>query len=434
MLDIIFLVVLLIGVAIATYVFSDSILEGFLDKDSKGSPSFVCSEVSACNSQMKLVSDLADARSSSRSSVDQAIQEAQMEDQETCLANFYTLGCRFAGYLGPFAQGYFAPEAATSALKMGCRTFVFEIDYFNELCDTYPRLVVRNSAKISQSVPDKDRDCNNRAHSNIFDTCTALAQTAFSGTITDPLIIVLYVMRDPPDNGKQDYDTVRRTYYTQIAQGLAPLLPFAATTTMDGNFYRQMNESMLLKTDIRNFQKKVLFFSNASTEVFRKAPSPIPTDQDLDYIVNLRLTYTQTKFGVTLSTSPNSNGSKFGILDSVDDYTTIPPETIASTATTISNGTWAICLTPSPNTIVPEGTMKLLQQKFGIHCIPIQIWSTDYDYMFTKDYFKIYSYQPKPPPLRVPMEKIIIAGKPNKATDANNGSLIPSKIHNAEVK
>jgi len=431
MLDIVFLLLLLIGVAIVTYVYSDSIIEGFFDEAKQGTSKFVCANVGACNSQMKLVSNLADARNSSRSNVEQAIQEAGMEDQETCLVNFYTLGCRFAGYLGPFAQGYFAPEAATSALRMGCRTFVFEIDYFNELCGMYPRLVVRNSANISQSVLDKNTDCNSITNSNILDTCTALAQTAFSGTQTDPLIIVLYVLRDPPDDGKRDYDTVRRTYYTQIAQGLAPLLPYAVTTTMDGNFYRQMNESALLKTDIRNFKKKVLFFSNASTEIFRKAPSPIPTDQDLDYIVNLRLTYTQTQLGVTLSTNPNSNGSKFGVLDSTEAYTTIPPDQIVSTSKTISNGTWTICLSPSPSTIVPQDTTDLLQKKLGIHCIPIQIWSPEYDYMFTKDYYKIYSYRPKPPPLRVPMDKIVIAGKANKAADANGGSLIPSKIAGA---
>jgi len=428
MLDVLFLVLLLVGVAIATYIFSDSIIEGFFDNTAK----FNCAQDSTCKSQMAIVSNLADARGGSRSNVEQAIQEARMEDQETCLANFYTLGCRFTGYLGPFAQGYFDPESATkSALKMGCRTFVFEIDYFNELCDTYPRLVVRNSAKISQSVLNKTTDCNSVTNSNILDTCTALAQNAFSGTQTDPVIIVLYVLRDPPDDGKQDYDTVRRTYYTQIALSLAPLLPNAVTSTSDGNFYRQMNESKLLKTDIRHFQRKFLFFSNASTEVFRTAPTPVASNLDLDYIVNLRLTYTQTQLGVTLSTSPNSNGSKFGILDSVEAYTVIPPEQIASTATTISNGTWAICLTPTPNTIVPQNTMDLLQQKFGIHCIPIQIWTPDYDYMFTQNYFKIYSYQPKPPPLRVPMDSVIIAGSPNKASDANNGSLIPSKIHGA---
>jgi len=429
MLDIVFLVLLLIGVAITTYVFSDSILEGFADNNTA---KFNCGKDGSCNSQMKLVQNYADARGGSRSSVDQAIEEDGMEDQETCLVNFYTLGCRFAGYLGPFAQGYFAHEAATSALKMGCRTFVFEIDYFNELCDTYPRLVVRNSAKISQSVINKATDCNSITNSNIFDTCTALAQTAFSGSITDPLIIVLYVLRDPPDNGKKDYDAVRRTYYTQIAQGLAPLLPFAVTTTIDGNFYRQMNESVLLKTDIRNFKKKVLFFSNASTEVFRKAPTPVPTDQDLDYIVNLRLTYTQTPLGVTLSTSPNSNGSIFGRLDSTEAYKEVPPDQIKSTADTISTGTWTICLSPEPNEIVPQETTELLQKKFGIHCIPIQIWAPEYDYMFTKDYYKIYSYRPKPPPLRVPMNKVIIAGNPNKAADANGGELIPSKVAGAK--
>ena len=389
-----------------------------------------CKGDSSCQAQATAVSDLADTRANAGTCV-QAIEDFKMADDETCLANFYTLSCRFAGYVGPFQNGYFAPESAVqSALRMGCRTFVYEIDYFGELCDYYPRLVVRNASAISKSVNNKETDCNNDQISNLLDTSTAIAQNAFKKS-DDPIIIVLYVLRVPPQtNGMSAEAYTKRLlqYYSRIAKSLAPLLPYDVSTTIDGNYYRQMNESKLLKNNIEHYQRKVLFFSNAQTEIFRSVTTPVPTNLDLDYIVNLRLTSNQTTFGVTAKTNPNSNSAKFGILDSVEDYMAIPDANIVSTEKTITNGTWTLCLTKDPSAIVPQGTADVLQKKFGIHSIPIQIWSPGYDYMFTEKFFKKYSYVPKPPPLRVPMPGIVIPAPAAIQTDSNHGILKPPTV------
>ena len=370
---------------------------------------------------MALVSGLADERYQGRANYQDAIDNSDMSPDEYCLANFYTLGCRFAGYLGPFQQGYFSPEAAVrAALKMGCRTFVYEIGCYK---GNYPRLVVRNTSRIRQFVDSHDTDVNSDTNSNILQASAAIAQNAFN-TLNDPIIIVLYILDLPPEVAGKDYNKALIKYYSQIAQNLAPLLTYSVARS-PGNYFRQQNESQLLKNSIDTYNKKVLFFSNASTELFRTANPPIDTSKDLDYIVNLRLTATQTPLGVTLTTNPNSNGSKFGLLDTVNSYTTIPANMTASTEKTIQNGTWVICLTSDPGEIVPQTTTNTLQQQFGIHCIPIQIWSREYDYMFTEKYFKRHSYVPKPQPLRVPMSAITLPGKAAKQADAKGGVLTP---------
>ena len=67
--------------------------------------------------QLALVSGLADERYQGRANYQDAIDNSDMSPDEYCLANFYTIGCRFAGYLGPFQQGYFSPEAAVRAAR-----------------------------------------------------------------------------------------------------------------------------------------------------------------------------------------------------------------------------------------------------------------------------------------------------------------------------
>ena len=67
----------------------------------------------------------------------------------TCLNNFYALGCRYTGYIGPIEDGYFDPVASVQmAVNAGCRVFVLDIDYIDKQCETgnyIPRIVVRDA-------------------------------------------------------------------------------------------------------------------------------------------------------------------------------------------------------------------------------------------------------------------------------------------------
>ena len=49
------------------------------------------------------------------------------------LINFYALGCRYSGYIGPMENGYFNSDIAIQhSVNLGCRVFVLDIDYYEE--------------------------------------------------------------------------------------------------------------------------------------------------------------------------------------------------------------------------------------------------------------------------------------------------------------
>lgn len=110
----------------------------------------------------------------------------------------------------------------------------------------------------------------------------------------------------------------------------------------------------------------------------------------------------------------------------------IPDENISDVQTK-TNSTWTICMSNDPSAIVPKKSVDHLQPMvmpgpeasppIGVHCIPIQIWSKDYDYMFDKDRFGIHSFVPKPPPLRFTTPSIQVPGTTPKTQDAKQGKL-----------
>jgi hypothetical protein len=188
-----------------------------------------------------------------------------------------------------------------------------------------------------------------------------------------------------------------------------------------GNYSRQAQESALLTNPISTYSGQVLFFCNADTSIFR-SQTGIPADQDLDYIINLRLTYTQSQFGITSNATTNSNGTKFGLLESVNGYMQIPNDKLASLQAT-TNATWTMCFDNDPSAIVPRESTDQITKKIGVHCVPIQVWSTDYDYMFDKEHFGQWSFYPKPEPLRYRIPKTAIPAAAAPQTDSKGGRL-----------
>ena len=85
--------------------------------------------------QVKLLSDRYNPLASARRPVTDLLATGIIDEQEQCLVNFYSLGCRYTGYIGPMNEGYWDPDLAVQlAVNSGCRTFVLEIDYLDE-CD-----------------------------------------------------------------------------------------------------------------------------------------------------------------------------------------------------------------------------------------------------------------------------------------------------------
>lgn len=374
--------------------------------------------------QAAAVAALADSRSNGRRDLmDMLTSSVAPPSPEQCFVNFYSLGCRFTGYLGPFDQGYYDVElATTSALKMGCRTFLFEIDYLDDCVDRgyYPRLVVRDVNDRFRGLRDSSLPmCKTAATSDIRRAAKTLRDVAFSSMVAnpnDPLVVVLFLQRLPPKERGSNKRLL--TYLSDVAKGLQPLLDRAVDNIgTGGTFSRQQQESQLLTNNIADYQGRVLFFCNTDTTAFRSASPPYSPNEDLDYIVNLQLSYKQDQLGCT-----GKAGGAFGILDTVDGYKQLPPNQVDPTCED-TKLRWTVCLSSDPSVPVDAKTYAAVATDIGVHCIPIQLWDTGADFMFQADTFKTWSFVPKPKDLRFRRPPIVVPAEQSPVANANGGAL-----------
>ena len=347
------------------------------------------------------------------------------------LVNFYALGCRYTGYIGPIDDGYFDPSTSVQmAVNTGCRVFVLDIDYIDKQCNssTYiPRIVVRDSKGRMMTQYNKNYQLNNPA-GEIRQVCEAIQTYAFSNSCqnaADPVIIVLYFLRTPP-GGPKSLPVLN--YYSMVAKALSPFRNrLLGNETNGGTFHRQSQESILLINNITDYSGKVLIFSNANTSGFRESTMPFTSYDDLDFLVNLRLTYTLTKMGST----ENSKTSSFGILQSADDYMNVPEER-KSEIISQTKVKWTICLSPNPSVPVTQAVYDAITKKYGVHCVPANLFDIEASkFLFTDDLFKKYGFRPKPCPdvtnsdtclCFIPPVKVV-AGAPSESLNAAGGNL-----------
>jgi hypothetical protein len=375
--------------------------------------------------QVQLISDKYNPLASARRPVTDLLNQNVMPDVEQCFVNFYSLGCRYTGYIGPFNEGYWDPDLAIQmAINAGCRTFILEIDYLDECkgetIKYFPRIVVRDAQNKMRIKYNSNRPiCNSSQHSNIRDVCEKINFYAFAPgcqNASDPVTIVLYFLRQPPGSYKSK--TVL-DYYSNVAKALAPFQNRLLHNELDGGtYYRQSQEARLLINNIKEYSGKVLIFSNANTLGFRETQLYSP-NEDLDFLTNLRLMYNHTKLGVT----ENNTGAPFGILQTVEDYTIIPPDRTEE----IIDETklrWTVCLSKDPSKPVTKDAYNKITSTFGVHCVPIILFDVAAsEFMFKDQLFKTYSYIPKPEALRYIKPPVVTPGEPNPSTDAKQGML-----------
>lgn len=375
--------------------------------------------------QVKTLSDTYNPTSSGKRPVTDLLASNDMPESQQCLVNFYSLGCRYTGYIGPMDEGYWDPDLAIQlAINAGCRTFVLEIDYLDEChgetIQYFPRIVVRDvQGKLRINMNSNRPLCNSPQHSNIRDVCEKINYYAFASgcqNATDPVIIVLYFIRQPPGSYKSK--TVL-DYFSNVAKALSPFQNRLLGNELDGGtYYRQRQEGRLLINNIKDYSGKVLIFSNANTVGFRETQLYSP-NEDLDFLTNLRLLYTQTKLGIT----DNSGAAPFGILETAEDYLIVPPDRSDEVADT-TKLRWTICFSRDPSQSVSQDTYNKITSTFGVHCVPILMFNTDASkFMFTDKTFKTYSFIPKPEPLRYIKPPVVIPAEPNPSTDAKQGIL-----------
>ncbi len=375
--------------------------------------------------QVKLLSDTYNPTSTGKRPVSDLLSQNGMPESQQCFVNFYSLGCRFTGYIGPMNEGYWDPDLAVQlAVNAGCRTFVLEIDYLDECqgetIKYFPRIVVRDAQNKLRIKYNSNRPiCNSPQYSNIRDVCEKINYYAFASSCqnaSDPVVIVLYFLRQPPGSYKSK--TVL-DYYSNVAKSISPFQNRLLNNELEGGtFYRQRQEGRLLINKITDYNGKVLIFSNANTTGFRESQLYSP-NEDLDFLVNLRLMYTQTKLGVT----ENNTGAPFGILETAEDFTIVPPDRSdeVAEATKLRR---TICFSQDPSKSVTKDTYNKITSTFGVHCVPILLFDVNNNgFMFTDNTFKTYSFMPKPEELRYIKPPVVVPAEPNPSTDAKQGLL-----------
>jgi len=391
--------------------------ETFANPDFKSEPEYKV--------QIDLLSKKFSSTADAKRPVSDLLSTIDMPPVQQNFVNFYALGCRYPGYIGPMNEGYIDPDIGIqTAVKAGCRVFVLDIDYLDDCTEAatkyFPRLVVRDSQgkiiiKYSGNLPF----CNTESSSNLATICEKINFYAFASSSqqsNDPVVIVLYFLRQPPGSYKSQ--TVL-DYYSHVAKALKPFKDRILTNELfGGTFYRQKQESRLLINKITDYNEKVLIFSNANTSGFRENQTYSPME-DLDYLVNLRLSYTQTQLGVT----SNDAGSSFGILQTVEDYTVIPPDR-SDEVVEQTKLKWTICLSKDPLAPISSKVYQEITKTFGVNCVPAILFDPmANDFLFSEPLFKTYGFQPKPEPLRYIKPPIVTPAQPNPSTDAKQGML-----------
>jgi len=414
-----FLGVMLLFLVLYRYFYTVCGAEGFATD-----PNAFKSE-SAYTNQVTTVTKKYSPTATSKRPIRDLLSQNVMPDSQQNFVNFYALASRFTGYIGPMNNGYFDPDVAVQmAVNAGCRVFVLDIDYLDD-CTTgaaaayFPQLVVRDAqGKLIVRYTSNLPMCNDSSHSTLQTVCDKINLYAFADSCQqslDPVVIVLYFHRQPPGSYKSK---LVLDYYSNVAKALTPFQNRFLTNELDGGtFYRQKQEGRLLINPITDYSGKVLIFSNANTSGFREVP--YEPAEDLDFITNLRLSYTQTKLGVT----DNESGTMYGVLQTAEDFTTIPPDRV-DTVVEQTKLCWSIALSRDPTRPVSQAIYQQITGKTGVHCVPALLFDPSAnDYLFTDKTFKTYGFIPKPEGLRYIKPPVVTPAQPNPSTDAKGGML-----------
>lgn len=375
--------------------------------------------------QVKLLTDMFEPHSTGKRTVLELVEkEKTIPETERILVNFHTLTCRYPGFIGPFPSGYMDPDIGIqTAVKAGCRTFVLDIDYIedcrNDTIGYFPRLIVRDiQGKLQINEETQNPLCQTMESFELRTICRKINDYAFASSApqaTDPVIIVLFFHRRPPGalTSKAVLD-----YYSYVAKALSPFRNRFLTNELEGGkFYRHQQEGKLLMNKITNYNGKVLLFNNANTSGFAEVKT-YPAMEDLDFLTNLRLFSQQTKLGIT----EQATGASFGMLQSTEDFLTIPEDRKEQAKGEITQK-WTIALSPNPIQAPTKETYDTLALTYGVQSQPTILFDPSQAFLYTDTTFKTYGFRYKPEALRYRKPPVVSPGEPNPSMNARQGEL-----------
>lgn len=325
----------------------------------------------------------------------QATPPQSITPAETLFVNLQPLTIKDTGFKGPYPNGaYDIPNMTANALKAGFRCLTLNIDYMDTgkkgfEAPNEPTLIVRdaNGSLLSSNS------------GSIQDVCKVIADMGFNGVVPNneyPIILYLHINRAPSPISKPEQYLA---FLSAIATQLNPIAPLHLGLTSLGNFTRQKQEKVLLRTPIQVLDGHVIVLCNADTSMFTSSSNatPYPPSQDLDFWVNMRvyLDSDTDTFGITKLPSKDKTPAAV-VVDLKRVMALNGPKKEEFAANGMHRyviGMGERVRNPSPADV--DTALNTL----GINCIPIDIFSDSNIMNLTKEYDNM-TYHPKPSVLR----------------------------------
>lgn len=334
-------------------------------------------------------------------------------DSEQALVNYSVLGCRCAGYLGPKMNGVFSEEDAIQlAIKMGCRLFIFDIDYLDRAPST-PVLVCR--------------DANGNLLSNNVGSIAKAAASIVAFTkkqriaSTDPIIIVLSVRRLP---NKSATSKESIAFMQEIAAQLVPIQQYLMRSAPQGDAQQQRLEEVLFKLPIKTFENQILLLTNLDTRGFRQLDIEVAPARNLDILVHARV-YTNENSALFYYSLPSKSTTAAALVQTQEYYENIPPANYESEADKTRN-TWSISMTAELEGAPDAAVLDVLVNQLGVQGIVIDPFAAGAkeSAVYSTEFFARRSFILKPAEIAYKEPAVVTIAPPDKRLDANGGMLV----------
>ena len=288
---------------------------------------------------------------------------SSMKRENQALRNWRPLTVRLVGYLGGsngLENGVFDMNfGVTSALKLGTRCFLFDIDYL-EVAPCRPLLLYRDKTGYKRSLNS----------GSILEGMTSLSNNAFTNN-TDPILIILYLHRVPPGNKQKE------RFFLNLAQSLKPLATKHLGSLNGNNYSRCGKEDTLFSSPITTYQDKFIVCVNYDTSQLGATTNPA---DNLHYWNNARIYQDPQGIDATLgSVTPSvANGGqafiKVASTDQIINLSSTGSPTPQESYATGCSSVFTISLAP-PEYEYTNAKMETLLNILGVQCVPLDVLS-----------------------------------------------------------
>jgi len=326
-------------------------------------------------------------------------EPSRITDSEMNLVNSQVLSIKDTGFIGPYPNGKYDEEDATSkVLKAGFRFLTLQVDYLDTVKDAalfekpnLPTLLIRSSTNSLLSG-------NSGSIQNVANT---IANVGFRPEVPnniDPIILYIHVNSTPdPVKSPEKY----LEFLSEIAGQLNPLAPLHLGLSPSGNYTRQKLENELLVTPIDSYNGQVIILSNVDTSLFR-SPSytAYPPAQNLDFWVNMRVYLQDAADVIGVSSMPPNSVTPAAVIVDLKRVLGIKGTLVKTFATNAKN-TFTIAMPDRTTNPTPADFKKALDE-YGINAIPIDIFSdTPENVLQMASEYNNMAFFPKPAALRM---------------------------------